>query len=167
MTTLIKSYPYTQFLLGKIAAADLKGILAADLSGATEVNGTITVGGNTVDADDFARAIQQFTPTEPSASQDVSNLAGMDGQSAPGRGIWEAPCQIRLYKTTPSDDSDSDKLSQDHAGYWLMYVEHEVKGKMVAAVHFDAFTEPFNQDGELVVSFTLRNAGARRPKWVD
>ena len=39
-------------------------------------------------------------------------------------------------------------------------------GHMGAVVVFNAMSRPFVESGELIVSFTLQNAGRYLPKWV-
>ena len=167
MTTLINSHPYTHFFLGKIDAADVATIRAADASMATEAAGTVTIGGDTVMCQDFAYAIATFNDTEGGDVQPVTNLASMAAQNAPTAvPSWEAPCTMRSYVSSPEVASDSVKLIRDHAGWWVLYAEHATLGKLVAVVVFGPMSRPFVESGELIVSFTLSNAGRNLPKWV-
>ena len=47
-----------------------------------------------------------------------------------------------------------------------MYAEHAQLGHMGAVVVINAMSRPFAENGELIVSFTLQNAGRYLPKWV-
>jgi hypothetical protein len=165
MTTLVKAYPYNHFFLGKIAGGDLADLRAAEASLATENSGVVTIATHATTCQDFAYAITGFTPTEAGNTQDVTNLASRAGQTEEGRPTWEAPCTMRVYASEPSEDpGDSVHLTRDHAGKYVLYAEHANLGKLVAVVLFDGMTQPFIESGELIVTFTLRNAGRYLPK---
>ena len=166
MTTLVNSYRYDHFFLGQIPPASVVAVRAADPSGAMENNGAVMIGGVSVPCQDFAYAMNSFNDTEGGASQDVTSLASNVGQRGEGRPTWEAPCTMRVYVSDPEDDADSAQLVRDHSGYWVMYAEHEHLGKIAGVVIFDAFTRPFGEDGQLIATFTLQNAGRYLPKWV-
>lgn len=166
MTTLVNSYPYVHFYLGKVTSDDVAEVRAADASLANEQNGLVTIGGHSFTCQDFAYAIASFTDTEGGDTQDVTNLASRAGQRAEGRPTWEGPCTMRVYVSDPEVITDSVKLIRDHSGTWVLYAEHETLGKLVAVVVFDAMSRPFSENGELVVSFTLQNAGRYLPKWI-
>ena len=166
MTTLVNTYPYTHFFLGKIDDADVADIRAADASMATEAAGSVTIATHATVCQDMAYAIATFTDTEGGDSQDITSLASRAGQRARGRPTWEGPCTMRVYVSAPEVASDSVKIIREHAGTWVLFAEHETLGKLVAVVIFDAMSRPFSENGELVVSFTLQNAGRYLPKWV-
>ena len=110
---------------------------------------------------DYVEAIGTFNDTEGGDSQTVTNLASRAGQNAPSPvPTWEAPCTMRVYLV------GSDALIREHGGYWVMYAEHAQLGHMAAVVVFNAMSRPFVESGELIVSFTLQNAGRYLPKWV-
>ena len=141
-------------------------VRAADPSAATEANGVVTIGGATVSCVDFAYAMNNFTPAEGSASQDVTSLTSNVGQRGEGRPTWEAPATMRVYVSNPEVATDSIKLIRDHSGYYVLYAEHEHMGKLAAVIIFDALSTPFVESGELAVTFTLQNAGRYIPKWL-
>ena len=163
MTTLVNAYPYTQFLLGQIDPGDEDAIRAADASLATEASLSVTISTIATVCKDFADAIGSFNDTEGGDSQTVTNLASRAGQNAPSPvPTWEAPCTMRVYLGTDK----SHELVRDHAGYWVLYADHAQLGHMGAVVVFNAMSRPFAENGELIVSFTLQNAGRYLPKWV-
>ena len=167
MTTLVNSYPYIHFFLGKIDAADVPDVVAADASMAAEVGGVVTIATHATTCQDFAYAIQSFTDTEGGDTQDVTSLSSRAKQQAPTAvPSWEGPCAMRVYVSSPEVDSDSAKLIRDHGGTWVLYAEHSQLGKLAAVVVFNAMSRPFTESGELVVSFTLENAGRYLPKWI-
>ena len=166
MTTLIKSYPYTHFFLGKIDAADVVAARAADPGAATEAGGTVTIGTKTVMCQDFAYAMTSFTPAEGASAVDVTSLVSEVGQSGEGRPSWEAACVMRAYVSDPEVATDSVKIVRDHSGYYVLYAEHLDLGKLAAVVLFDAMSEPFTESGELTVTYTLKNSGQKIPKWI-
>ena len=167
MTTLVNAYPYTHFYLGKIDEGDVADIRAADATMATEAGGVVTIATHTTTCQDLAYAIASFTDTEGGDVQVVTNLASRAAQNAPTAvPSWEGPCTMRVYVSSPEVASDSVKLLRDHTGWWVLYAEHETLGKLAAVVVFGPMTRPFIESGELVVTFTISNAGRHLPKWV-
>ena len=167
MTTLVKVHPYTHFFLGKIDEGDVKDIRDADASMATEAAGVVTIATHATTCQDMAYAIGAFNDTEGGDVQPVTNLASRAAQNAPTAvPSWEAPSTMRVYLSSPEVASDSVKIIRDHGGYWVLYAEHETLGKLVAVVVFGPMSRPFIESGELIVSFTLSNAGRYLPKWV-
>ena len=128
-----------------------------------EANGMVTIDSIATACVDYASAIGSFNDTEGGDSQTVTNLASRAGQNAPSPvPTWEAPCTMRVYL----GNDGSHALIREHGGYWVMYAEHEQLGHMAAVVVFNAMSRPFVESGELIVSFTLQNAGRYLPKWV-
>ena len=166
MTTLVNSHPYTQLLARpRLPPASADAVRAfrcvrCDGSGSLEV----TIGGVATTCVDYASAIGSFNDTEGGDSQTVTNLASQSrSECAPSPvPTWEAPCTMRVYLGADG----SHELIREHGGYWVMYAEHMQLGKMVAVVVFNAMSRPFVESGELIVSFTLQNAGRYLPKWV-
>ena len=61
----------------------------------------------------------------------------------------------------------SHEFIRDHAGYYVMYAEHDAAGQDGGRRGvINAMSRPFAENGELIVSFTLQNAGRYLPKWV-
>ena len=163
MTTLVNSHPYTRFLLGQVLPASEAAIRAEDASAATVAGLVVTIDNIATTCVDYVEAIGTFNDTEGGDSQTVTNLASRAGQNAPSPvPTWEAPCTMRVYL----GNDGSHALIREHGGYWVLYAEHAQLGKMVAVVVFTAMSRPFVESGELIVSFTLQNAGRFLPKWV-
>lgn len=158
--TLVHAFPFTDFYItsAKLSGANETTFRNLDLSTYTVSGTTATVSSNTITVVDLKDAIQTFTITTSPTDIDLTALGDNAMRTASGRVNVTAEIAFRLYV------GRTDKFIEDATGIWMLFAQRNSK-KFGMMFSFGETSQPYETDGGIQVTATLRNAGRKVPKW--